>query len=318
MFSKLEILKSKKDEAFAFLENCGLCPRKCGVNRLKGKQGFCKTLLNPLVYSYSAHHGEEPVISGVNGSGTIFFSMCNLRCEFCQNNQFSQERAGKEVNAEDLADIMLELQSKGCHNINLVTPSHNIPQIINALYIAFQKGLHLPIVYNSNGYDSVEALRLLDGIVDIYLPDMKYGSNKSAAKFSFAENYVETAKLSIKEMFRQVGGLVIKDGIAQKGLIVRHLVLPNNLANTEEVMNFLARDISKNVHVSLMKQYHPCHKAFDFPEISRNITDQEYEQAYMFFLEAGLENGWVQDDLEDVRQKFLGERMRKEKDWGRF
>ncbi len=249
-----------------------------------------------MISSYNLHFGEEPVLSGTKGSGTIFLTNCTLRCVFCQNYPISQLGAGKEYTVEEMADMMLELQEAGAHNINFVTPSHFIPQILKAILIAAEKGLSIPIVYNTSGYDAVDALRLLDGVVDIYLPDIKYSDNEVAKKLSRAKSYVEINRAALKEMHRQVGDLVVdENGIAVRGLIVRHLVLPNELAGTKEAMEFLAREISPNTVVSLMSQYFPAHKAYDFPEIARTITAEEYLKAIKYMEEAGLKRGWIQE-----------------------
>ena len=293
-------IKMSAEKSLALLEKCRVCPRNCNVNRLKNEEGFCKTGFLPRVYSYQAHFGEEPVISGDKGSGTIFFSMCNMSCVFCQNHQFSQHKAGKEVSFEELADIMLELQAKGCHNINLVTPSHNVPQIINAIAIARDKGLDIDIVYNSNGYDSLESLKLLDGIVDIYLPDLKYADDKMAEKYSNVKNYVEVSKQAVLEMYRQVGD----------NLIIRHLVMPHNISGTDKVLRFIRDEISKDVCISLMGQYYPCNNSYKYPELAEKLSLKEYKKAYEIMFSLGLDNGWVQEDLDDVREKFIGENIK--------
>ena len=267
------------------------------MNRLKDdKLGFCRSGLNPLVSSVSPHHGEEPPISGAKGSGTIFFTNCNLRCVYCQNYPISQMGNGAERTPGELACQMLWLQEQGCHNLNLVTPTHYVPQILKALGIALERGFNLPIVYNTSGYDSVETLRLLDGIVDIYLPDMRYGDDRAAIAYSAAPHYVEINQAAISEMYRQVGNLVTDDqGIATKGLIIRHLVLPGGFSGTQTVMKFLAKVISQDVFISLMSQYFPAYKVGEHPEINRRITEQEYDQAYDIKITYGLKNGWVQE-----------------------
>ena len=281
------------------LSHCDICPRKCGVNRLQGEKGFCRTGKDPVVSSYCVHRGEEPPISGENGAGTIFFGYCNLNCVFCQNYQISQpekELSAPEVTIERLAEMMVELQEKGCHNIDLVTPSHVVPQIVAALDIAAEKGLVIPIVYNTNAYDSLETLRELDGIVDIYLPDLKYASEKNAAIYSKAHNYPMTAKKAIKEMWRQAGPLdTDEDGIAKKGIIIRHLLLPNFIDGPKECLNWISDEISMFVHVSLMSQYYPEFKASDYPELSRTLSEKEYKKALNILSDAGLSEGWNQD-----------------------
>ncbi|MCM8793367.1 MAG: radical SAM protein, partial [Candidatus Omnitrophica bacterium] len=236
---KKGILKERINLFKQILKECVLCPRKCKINRLKGDLGFCRAGIGIKVFSYQVHFGEEPPISGENGSGAIFFSYCANRCIYCQNWKFSQLGEGREVSVQDLAKIMLELQEKGCHNINLVTPTHYLPQILESLEIAVEEGLSLPLVYNTSGYECVEILQLLEGIIDIYLPDMRYGDNEIAYRYSLMRNYVEINQMAIKEMYRQVGNLVMKAGIARRGLIIRQLILPNNLAGTEKVMQFI-------------------------------------------------------------------------------
>jgi putative pyruvate formate lyase activating enzyme len=267
------------------------------VNRLKNdKIGFCRSGLNPVISSVSPHHGEEPPLSGTRGSGTIFLTNCNLRCAYCQNYPISQLGNGAERTPGELACQMIWLQEQGCHNLNLVTPTHFMPQILKAFGLARERGFTLPIVYNTNGYESLESLRLLDGIVDIYLPDMRYSDDAAARTYSVAPHYPEINRAAVKEMFRQVGNVVLdEDGIATRGLIVRHLVLPHGLSGTEGIMKFLADDISKDVYVSLMSQYFPAYKAYETKELSRRITSDEYEEAYHIMQKYGLENGWIQN-----------------------
>jgi len=290
-------LNGRIEAAFKLLESCRICPRECGVNRLKNdKIGFCRSGLNPVVSSASAHHGEEPPLSGTKGSGTIFFTNCNLKCVYCQNYPISQMGNGTERTPAELACQMLWLQEQECHNLNLVTPTHFMPQILKALEIAKERGFNLPIVYNTSGYETVEALRLLDGIVDIYLPDMRYSEDRHAMRFSVAPYYRAVNQAAVKEMFRQVGNLVIdENGIAKQGLIVRHLILPNNFSGTQGVMKFLAEEISKDVYISLMSQYFPAYKAHDIEGLSRRIAEKEYDDAYQIMQEYGLDNGWVQE-----------------------
>jgi len=242
-----------------------------------------------MVSSYGPHFGEESPLVGRNGSGTIFFTNCNLRCVFCQNYSISQLGEGDKVSKEELACMMLSLQDKGCHNINLVSPTHVVPQILEAFEMAVKSGLQLPLVYNSGGYDSIETLRLLEGIVDIYMPDMKYSDERNAEKLSGVENYPSINRAAVKEMHRQVGDLQInEDGIAQRGLLVRHLVLPHGLAGTKEVVNFLANEVSPDTYVNIMAQYHPCHKASQFPSLSRRISAGEFQEAVTLARQAGL------------------------------
>ncbi|MCK4224898.1 MAG: radical SAM protein [candidate division Zixibacteria bacterium] len=293
---KVKDIKERIEKAHALLENCVVCPRKCKVNRLKGETGFCGAGKNPKAASYNVHYGEEPPISGTKGSGTIFFSGCNLRCLYCQNFPISQMRYGKEITTQELADVMLHLQSKGCHNINLVTPTHFVPQILRALSFAWEKGFDLPLVYNTSGYDAIESLKLLDGIIDVYLPDMRYSDNRIAKKLSSVENYVEVNRKAIKQMYHQVENLVTDEqGIARKGLIIRHLILPDNLAGSEETFQFIKREISEYAYVSLMGQYFPSFKAGECVSINRKITPDEYESVVESFFKSGLSRGWSQE-----------------------
>lgn len=271
------------------LENCEVCPRKCHVNRIKNEKGFCGLGYLPVVSAFHPHFGEEKVLVGNYGSGTIFFTSCNLACLYCQNYEISQLRIGKEISFEKLAEMMIDLQNRGCYNINFVTPTSQIPQIIKALAIAIEKGLKLPLVYNTNTYDSVKILKLLDGIIDIYMPDAKYSDDKIALKYSSAPNYFSIMKSAIKEMHRQVGDLVLDErGIATKGLLVRHLVLPNNLAGSEKIFQFLAKEISQNTFINIMEQYFPCYQAFQYPELARRITKEEFEETFFLAKKAGL------------------------------
>jgi len=290
---KLEALIGR---SFKLLESCTICPRKCKVNRLKDEKGFCKTGLKPKVCSFLPHHGEEPPISGDRGSGTIFFSHCNMACAYCQNYEFSQMGGGREVGFEELADCMLQLQDMGCHNINLVSPTHVMPQFLKALNIAVPKGLRIPIVYNTGGYELPEIIKLLDGIVDIYLPDMRYADNALAIKYSAAPDYPKYNQEALKEMHKQVGiAKTDNEGIIKKGVIIRHLVLPDNIAGTEQIMKFIATELSKDTYISLMSQYFPCYKAAQHKEILRRITFEEYENAKASMEKYGLSNGWLQD-----------------------
>ncbi len=282
-------LKTRIEAAYSLLESCRVCPRECGVNRLKNeKLGFCRSGLNPVVSSASPHQGEEPPLSGTRGSGTIFFANCNLRCVYCQNYPISQMGNGAERTPAELACQMLWLQEQGCHNLNLVTPTHFMPQILKALAIARQRDFSLPLVFNTSGYESVEALKLLDGIVDIYMPDIKYVDDSIARRFSLIKDYYAVAKAAVKEMHRQVGDLLVEDDVAVRGLIIRHLVLPDGLAGTAEVMRFIARELSVHSYVNVMAQYRPEHKADRFPGLSRRITSLEYGEALRLALEQGL------------------------------
>jgi putative pyruvate formate lyase activating enzyme len=283
-------LHRRAEEAYEHLRDCDLCARYCHVNRYETTKGaVCRTGVRAVVHSFGAHHGEEDPLRGTRGSGTIFFSWCSLRCLFCQNWEISQRGEGREVEPEELAGMMLALQAQGCHNINLVTPSHVVAQIIAAVEIAARRGLRLPLVYNSGGYDSPEALALLDGIVDIYMPDMKYGDSAIARRYSKVRDYVEVNFAAVKEMQRQVGELQLDgEGIAQRGLLVRHLVLPGHLAGTEQVLAFLAREISRESYINIMDQYHPCYRAADNPPLDRELTAAEYEEALRLAEKYGL------------------------------
>lgn len=283
---RIELLNKK-------LEKCNLCPRECKVNRIKGEQGFCKATNKLKISSAHPHFGEEPELVGRSGSGTIFFTNCNLGCIFCQNYDISHLGNGEEITEEELAQSMLTLQKLGCHNINLVTPTHFVPQWVEALQVAIEKGLNLPIVYNCGGYENVETLKLLDGIVDIYMPDAKYADTEVSQKYSKAKDYPEIIKKTLLEMHQQVGNLQINDeGIATKGLLVRHLVLPYNLAGTKQIMEFIANEISRDTYINIMAQYRPMYQAYDYPMLSRAITGEEYRQAINTANEAGLARGF--------------------------
>ncbi|XOB46704.1 MAG: radical SAM protein [Candidatus Nealsonbacteria bacterium] len=293
-----EDLNQSIEKLFKVLENCEICPRKCYVNRIKGEKGYCQLDFLPVVSAFHPHFGEESPLVGRfgpdswasrGGSGTIFFTSCNLSCVYCQNYEISQLRRGEEVSFERLAKMMLELQNRGCHNINLVTPTPQVPQILKSLSIAIKHGLKIPLVYNTNSYDSIEVLKLLDGIVDIYMPDVKYSDDKIALKYSNAPKYFEIMKEAVREMHQQVGDLVLdEERIAIRGLLVRHLVLPNDLAGSEKIFEFLSKEISKNTFLNVMDQYHPNFKAFQYPELSRRITDKEYQEAIKLAKEASL------------------------------
>ena len=282
----LDLLKSgelerRAAEARRRLHCCDLCARYCRVDRTVSLDGVvCRTGALARVDGFGPHLGEEDPLRGSRGSGTIFFSWCNLRCIFCQNWEISQQGRGHEVNAEQLADMMLELQASGCHNVNLVSPSHVVAQILEALLIAAKRGLRLPLVYNTGGYDSLEALTLLDGVIDIYMPDVKYGQSDAGRSYSHVRHYAETCRAAVKEMHRQVGDLEIgRDGIARRGLLVRHLVLPGDAAGTEDVMSFLANEVSRNTYLNVMDQYRPCHRSRDCNELARRPTRREYAEA---------------------------------------
>lgn len=282
-------LAKRAERSVAMLADCTVCAQQCHVNRLAGEPGVCRGGRWAAVSSYGPHFGEEDPLVGTMGSGTIFFTHCNLSCRFCQNCEISQEGEGDEVSPEELAGRMLSLQKRGCHNINLVSPSHFAPQFLEALAVTAAKGLNVPIVYNTGGYDSPETLDLLDGVVDIYMPDIKFGDDEAGRKYAGAAGYFSVAKQAVKKMHGQVGDLVLDErGIAVRGLLVRHLVLPGNLARTEKVAEFLAKEISVDTFVNIMDQYYPAYKAFDHPELSRRITREEYREALKTAQEAGL------------------------------
>ena len=297
--SETGILKDRVSQAADLLEDCTVCPRACHVDRTTGETGFCRTGALAQVTSFGPHFGEEPELVGRGGSGTIFMSHCNLACEFCQNYEISQCRDGKEVCAEDLAAMMLSLQRQGCHNINIVTPSHVVPQWLDGLSIAAAQGLCIPLVYNSGGYDAVETLQLLDGIVDIYMPDAKYGRDETGSALSHAPDYVPVMKSALREMHRQVGDLVVQEGIAIRGMIIRHLVLPENYADSGAVMKFIADEISKDSYVNIMAQYRPAWHARQVADqqpgyqgLKRPVTGTEYRSAIRWAKDAGLHRGF--------------------------
>lgn len=283
-------LSKRVKELQSIYESCHLCPRDCRVNRLEGQTGKCKATSKVKVSSAQAHFGEEHPLVGQRGSGTIFFSNCGMRCVFCQNYQISIEGEGIEISDQRLAETMVKVQNIGCHNINLVTPTHYLPNIMNAVQIAARKGLRIPLVYNTSGYEKPDVLQLLDGIVDIYLPDCKYMDPEHAAKYSSeAYNYPYYVKIALKEIFRQVGDLVVdRRGIAVRGLILRHLIMPNRIAGTEKLLKFVAENLSKTTYLNLMRQYRPEHKAFDYPEIARRIKRSEYEEVLDWARKYGL------------------------------
>jgi len=294
MMAYLELYRSgelgeRVKKARSLLESCHVCPRHCGVNRLEGETGICHTSSEARVSSYGPHFGEETPLVGRQGSGTIFFTNCNLKCVFCQNYSISQLGEGEKVSKKELAYMMLSLQNQGCHNVNLVSPTHVIPQVLEALEVAVDLGLRLPLVYNSGGYDAMETLSILDGIIDIYMPDMKYSDEKIAKDLSGIDNYPAVNKSAVKEMHRQVGDLQVDDdGVAQRGLLVRHLVLPNGLAGTKEVVKFLAREISPNTYINIMAQYHPCYEAFSIPNLARQMSAKEFQEAVELAVQSGL------------------------------
>jgi len=284
-------LARQADTAWQHMHDCDLCARYCHVDRFAGIKGaVCRTGERAVVNSYAPHHGEEDPLRGWNGSGTIFFSWCNLRCMYCQNWEISHKGVGRKVSPEEIADMMLSLQAWGCHNINLVSPSHVVAQIIRAVEIAATRGLRLPLVYNTGGYDSLEALALLDGIIDIYMPDMKYGDSAIARKYSRIRDYVKYNQQAVKEMHRQVGDLIIDDrGIAQRGLLIRHLVLPHGLAGTDAVLGFIASELSTDSYVNIMDQYRPCFHASEDDKLGHALTSEEYMEALRLAKTYGLE-----------------------------
>ncbi len=304
----MQLLKTgqliKRVEALEkLLENCTVCPKDCGNNRLKDEIAACYSGALPVVSNYTAHFGEEPVLSGTNGAGNIFFGNCNLRCVYCQNYQISQtwkEQKKNEVTCERLAEMMLELQAKGCHNIGFVSPTHFAPQMARAILIAAENGLHLPIVYNTNAYDSVEVLKLLDGIVDVYLPDLKYADNDAGFQFSKIRGYRDFSRLAIKEMFRQTGAELVygADGLLKRGLVIRLLVLPNDLAGIEENLRWIRGELSPKVAISLMAQYYATNKAATderYILLSRRISEREWFSAIEIMEELGMEEGFMQE-----------------------
>ncbi len=283
-------LEKRAEQAFKHLENCDLCARCCRVNRRKTIRGTgCHTGERAVVHSFNPHHGEEAPLRGWSGSGTIFFGWCNLHCVYCHNGEISQKGLGHEVEPKELAEMMCELQDQGCHNLNFVSPSHVVAPTLAALFIAAGQGLRLPLVFNAGGYGSMETLALLDGVVDIYMPDMKYGDSQRARRYSHVSDYWEKNKAAIRDMHRQVGDLVIDEqGLARRGLLVRHLVLPGGLVDTDKVMKFISEDISKNTYLNLMDQYHPCYQAFKNPPLDRPITREEYKETLKLAEKHGL------------------------------
>ena len=283
-------LERRIEEAWQLMRSpCRVCPRGCRVERAEDdRRGFCRVGAKAVVSSFGPHFGEEPPLVGWGGSGTIFLASCNLACVYCQNWQISQAREGEEATTEQLAQTMIWLQGRGCHNINFVSPSIYGPQILSALPRAIDGGLRVPLVYNTGGYDSLEMLRLLDGVFDIYMPDIKYSDDRMAARYSLVKGYMDTARAALREMHRQVGDLVVEDGVAVRGMIIRHLVLPEGIAGTAESMRFIAEELSPDSYVNVMEQYRPEHKASRFPELSRRITSGEHGEAVREATRAGL------------------------------
>ena len=289
---------AKLNTAFSdeLMQDCTLCPRRCHADRAAGQTGYCGQTADIKAARASLHFWEEPCISGTKGSGTVFFSGCNMRCIFCQNHNISMGKAGKTISREHLAEIFLNLQKQGAHNINLVTPTHYIPQIITALYTAKSRGLTVPIVYNSSGYENVDSLRLLDGLVDVYLPDMKYFSSDLSMRFSNAADYFKRACEAILEMYRQTGAAVFaKDGLMRRGIIVRHLVLPGQTKDSKKVLRYLHETYGNNIYISIMSQYTPLPHVADNPELNRRVSVAEYDKVLRFAEQIGIENGFVQE-----------------------
>ncbi|KPL07575.1 radical SAM protein [bacterium SM23_57] len=292
-------LRNRAAEAYECLTACNVCAHGCGVNRRSGEFGICKMGERAKVSSYGPHMGEEDPLRGFRGSGTIFFTRCNLHCQYCQNHDISQTDSGYEVEPEDLAEIMLKLQDAGCHNINFVSPSHVVPQILVGVLIAAQAGLKIPLVYNTGGYDSLSSLALLNGVIDIYMPDMKYADPEIARRLSKIPDYPKINQVAVKEMHAQVGDLVLDErGIALRGLLVRHLILPNNLAGTDQIVTFLS-ELSRNTYLNLMDQYRPTYRAHLYPEVNRRITREEYNRAIQLAADAGLSR------LDERRSSFF-------------
>lgn len=278
------------------LSNCNLCPYNCGANRILGEVGVCKANDKLKIALSSLHYYEEPCISGINGSGTVFFSNCNLSCVYCQNYEISQLNKGKEISVDNLAEIFLQLQQKNAHNINLVSPTIYVPLIIHAIKIAKSKGLKLPIIYNTSGYEKIETLKMLEGYIDVYLPDLKYSDEMLALKYSKAPKYFEIATKAIREMYRQVGRPILNNnGIIEKGLIIRHLVLPNQIDNSKKVLKWIEQNVNPSVFVSVMAQYFPCYKAKECDELNRKLTKEEYKNIEEYLYSLNLENGYIQE-----------------------
>ncbi len=279
------------DNLYEIISCCQLCGHRCKVNRLKGQIGFCGAYYRLKIASYKLHFGEEKPISGYNGSGTIFFSHCNLNCIFCQNYKISQLKEGTEISEEKLAEIMLELQKQNAHNINFVSPTHFLPQIIKALYLASKLGLNIPVIYNTGGYDNKEVIKIIDGVIDIYMPDMKYADNKFSEIYSSAKDYSDVNKELVKEMYLQVGNLKTNIyNVAYKGLLIRHLVLPNNIAGSKKVIDFIVEELNCNVYLNIMAQYYPSFKAKDYPELNRRIKPEEYIEVVNYAKQRKIKN----------------------------
>jgi putative pyruvate formate lyase activating enzyme len=288
--------------------SCSFCPSACGVDRIKGEIGRCGAPAGTVVYSYQAHTGEEPPISGSRGSGTVFFAYCTMACAYCQNFNFSQLHEGRPVNEDELCEIFLKLQARGCHNINLVSPTQFLYPVAVALDRARQKGLDIPVVYNTSGYESAKILREIEGMTDVYLSDIRYSREEFARRFSKVDGYVKHCRSALKEMFRQVGNLKVENGIAVKGLIIRLLILPDDISGLENTLKFIKEEISAGVHISLMSQYFPAHRADQYGELSRRITRIEYDNSIALLSKYGFKNGWIQDFCSD--DSLAGTRLR--------
>lgn len=286
-------LRERSETLQELLKECIVCPRECHAQRTEGKYGVCHSTDEVMISSASPHYGEEPPLVGLHGSGTIFFTSCNLKCQFCQNYEISQLHIGQSISTNRLAEKMLFLQRLGCHNINLVTPTHFVPQIVEALVVAVERGLSIPIVYNCGGYESVRTLKLLEDVIDIYMPDIKYSHDENARRYSGAKDYWEVVRPAVKEMQRQVGDLEIDErGVALRGLLIRHLVLPNGIAGSKAVLDFISREVSMNTYVNIMDQYHPSHRASRYSELNRRITSKEFRDALNHARRVGLHRGF--------------------------
>ncbi len=290
----MELLELEKS-LDKILSKCVLCPHRCRINR-NDEKGFCSAGFEPVISSAIPHHGEEPPISGSRGSGTIFFSYCNMKCVYCQNYQISQEHEGAKNSIPGLANSMIMLQNSGCHNINFVSPTIWIPQIVKALSAARNKGLLVPVVFNTGGYDNPQIIKMLDKVIDIYMPDMRYSDDHMAGKYSMVEDYVRYNRQSVKEMYRQVGGLKLNpEGVALKGLLIRLLVLPHNIGGIKKTLDFIKSELSTDVYLSIMAQYHPVYNAHRYPQLSRRITAKEYLEVVRYAEKKGFSSGWTQD-----------------------
>lgn len=289
----LRQLKERAERLRELMKECVICPRECRAKRLEGRYGVCRSTNELMISSAAPHYGEEPPLVGRRGSGTVFFTSCNLKCLFCQNYDISHLRHGRRISTSQLAEIMIGLQRGGCHNINLVTPTHMTPHIVEGVAMAAERGLSIPIVYNCGGYESIQTLKLLEDIVDIYMPDIKYADNETARRYSGAPMYWDVVRPAIREMFRQVGDLTVDEqGIARRGLLIRHLVLPNRLAGSRAVLDFIARDVSINSYVNIMDQFRPAYRAIHYPELSRTIKTTEFAEAVDYAYSIGLRRGF--------------------------